>query len=101
MPFKKSKRKPVRIESEESQAWSTPAKVKKLTAQNQRERDLRNRIHELEQQIAKYSRGDRFTVSTAVTDAITALTKTGFYGATDADTASQILTRAVREERWL
>ena len=46
MPFKKSKRKPVRIESEESQAWSTPGKTKKLSKANQIQRDHANAMFE-------------------------------------------------------
>lgn len=106
MPFKKSKRKPVRIESEESQAWSSPKKTRRLTKKNQLERDLRNRIFALEQQIAKVSRGDRgipleVHVSPQAKEAITTLTKSGFYGTTDAETVSQLLMISLREERFL
>jgi hypothetical protein len=106
MPFKKTKRKPVRIESEISQARGTPKKARRLDKANEHERKQLNRIFELEQQIAKLSRGDKgielaFYISSQAREAITTLTKSGFYGTSDAETATQLMMHALRKERFL
>jgi hypothetical protein len=50
--FRRSKtRKPVRIQTEQSQPWSTPAKTRRLSKQNQLARDHANAIFALEQKL--------------------------------------------------
>lgn len=107
MSTRSKKRKPVRIEGEASQAWGTPAKAKKLTAKNELDRKLVNRIHELEQQIATLSRGGNAKgtavyLSPAVLEVVKRLTASGFYGDTETETITELLNAKVRSEMaWL
>jgi hypothetical protein len=68
--------------------------------ENKRVATLMNRIAELELTIAGYSRGDELAfLSPQARKRLTLLTRSGFYGSSDRETAAQLLNAALRLTR--
>lgn len=107
MPKTKSRRKPkLRVATERSDPY-TDRNMRKVAPAHQRMRNAKNRIHELEQQIAKLSvTGKGVTIAFELSEeahfALTQLAKTGLFGVTPELTAAEMLTRMIRHEMsWL
>lgn len=91
---KKAKRKLQFIDGEKRPPFGATLAEQKRNGQAA---NLMNRIAELETTIAAYSRGDELAfLSPQARERLTLLTRSGWYGTSDSETAAQLLNAALR-----